>query len=81
MNLLSVPVLGGAALVSSPALWSGFVEGTSTPSVALTRYLVSVVLCWLALGAVAMVVGPPPEPEPVVGEGEELEQQAPSPLG
>jgi hypothetical protein len=58
MKLLSAPVLGGAALVSSPAWWAAFVEGTRGPDFALTRYLVSVLLCWLALEVVAMIVGP-----------------------
>lgn len=58
MKLLSAPVLGGAAPVSSPAWWAAFVEGTRGPDFALTRYLVSVLLCWLALEVVAMIVGP-----------------------
>lgn len=70
MKLLSAPVLGGAALVSSPAWWAAFVEGTRGPDFALTRYLASVLLCWLALEVVAMIVGPvkrAPEPaeEPI----------------
>ena len=74
MDLLSAPVLGGAALVSSPAWWAAFVDGTRAPSFALTRYLVCVVLCWVALQVVSLVVGPvpretapaeePDEPEP-----------------
>jgi hypothetical protein len=56
-------VLVGAAGVSSPALWNARVEGTTRPSVALTRYLVSILLCWAALGALAMLVGPPPKAE------------------
>ncbi len=64
MSPLSAPVLGGAALVSSPALWSALVEGTSSPGFALSRYLVSVLVCWLALEAVGLLVGPMAAPEP-----------------
>jgi len=59
MSPLSLPVLGGAALVSSPALW-GLVQGTTSTDVALTRYLVSVAVCWALLAFVAMLVGPAP---------------------
>ncbi len=65
MKLLSAPVLGGAALVSSPAWWAAFVDGTRAPDFALSRYLVSVLLCWVALEVVALIVGPvEPAPEP-----------------
>ena len=62
MDLLSAPVLGGAALVSSPAWWAAFVDGTRSPSFALTRYLACVLLCWLALQVVAVLVGPVERP-------------------
>ena len=73
MNLLSAPVLGGAALVSSPAWWATLVDGSRSPAFAVSRYLVSVLLCWVALEVVAMMVGPvkrAPEPaeEPVEQE-------------
>jgi hypothetical protein len=55
----SAPVLVAAALVSSPALWN-VLQGTTPAEVALTRYLISVVLCWMALAAVAMLIGPVP---------------------
>lgn len=64
MSPVSLPVLGGAAVVSSPALWRALVEGTASTEVALTRYLVSVLVCWAVLGLVAMLVGPAPKPEP-----------------
>ncbi len=63
MSPVSLPVLGGAALISSPALWRALVEGTTSTQVALTRYLVSVLVCWAVLGLVAMLVGPAPRPE------------------
>jgi hypothetical protein len=59
MSPFSAPVLVGAALVSSPALWN-VLQGDSPPEVALSRYLVSIVLCWMALAVVAFVVGPVP---------------------
>lgn len=62
-GLLSAPVLLGAALVSSPALWRGLVEDGS-PTVALTRFLVSIGLCWVALSVVASLVGPSPRRTP-----------------
>ena len=71
MSPLSAPVLVGAALVSSPALWNAL-QGTGSPEVALTRYLVCIVLCWTALAVVAFVVGPAPVETgatPATGEG------------
>ncbi|MGA9749006.1 MAG: hypothetical protein WBQ50_16230 [Nocardioides sp.] len=59
MSPFSAPVLVGAALVSSPALWN-VLHGTASPELALTRYLISVVLCWMALAVVGFVVGPVP---------------------
>ncbi len=56
---LSLPVLVGAALVSSPALWRAL-DGAGAPGVALTRFLVCLVLCWAALSGVSLLVGPPP---------------------
>ncbi len=68
MSPLSLPVLGGAALVSSPALW-GLAEGTTSTDVALTRYLVAVAVCWAVLAFVAMLVGPAPRTEAEQTEG------------
>jgi hypothetical protein len=50
---LSTGVLGAATVVSSPALWLGLVDRTLPLDVALTRYLIAVVLCWAALSLVA----------------------------
>jgi hypothetical protein len=75
---LSLPVLGGAAVVSSPALWHALVEGTTSTEVALTRYLTSVAICWAVLAFVAMLVGPAPKPEPEAALAEsESEEPAP----
>lgn len=78
MSPVSMPVLGGAAVVSSPALWRALVEGTTSTEVALTRYLVSVVICWAVLAFVAMLVGPAPKPEADAATAEqEAEEPAP----
>ncbi len=53
-------------------------------SVALTRYLLCIVLCWAALGLVVALVGPPPRPEPAEGaspEGAETGERAESRVG
>ena len=57
---LSMPVLAAATVVSSPALWLGLVDRTLPLDVALTRYLVAVVLCWAALTVVATWAFPDP---------------------
>jgi len=62
MNLFAAPVVVGAALVSAPALWGAFVDGTTTTETAVTRYLVSAMLLWVAFGVVGMLVGPAPRP-------------------
>ena len=72
MSPLSAGVLGAATVVSSPALWLGLVDRTLPLDVALTRYLVAVVVCWAALSLVATWAFPAPgsvkvpveEPEP-----------------
>jgi hypothetical protein len=69
MSPFSAPVLVGAALVSSPALWN-VLQGDSPPEVALSRYLVSIVLCWTALAVVAFVVGPVPTVATATGSPE-----------
>lgn len=60
MSPLSRGVLGAATLVSSPALWLGLVDRTLPLDVALTRYLIALVLCWAALSVVAAWAFPNP---------------------
>lgn len=60
MSPLSAGVLGAATLVSSPALWLGLVDRTLPLDVALTRYLIALVLCWAALSLVASWALPDP---------------------
>lgn len=57
MSPASGPVLGSAVLVSSPALFSAL-TGALPLDVALTRLLIAVGLCWLALTVVAALVLP-----------------------
>ena len=73
MSPLSSPVLVGAALVSSPALWAAFVEGSTSPETALVRYLICAGLCWAAFAFFSMLVGPPPRPVPAETEATESE--------
>lgn len=60
MSPLSTGVLGAATLVSSPALWLGLVDRSLPLDVALTRYLIALVLCWAALSVVATWAFPQP---------------------
>lgn len=72
-------VLAAAAVVASPALWLSLVEGTLPLGDALTRYLLSVVMCWAALNVVAQLVMPGGERAPGLdgaGEGVPAEQLA-----
>jgi len=61
MRLASGTVLGLAAVVSSPALWQGL-NGELALDVTLTRYLVAVLVVWVALSVVAALVGDAPQP-------------------
>jgi hypothetical protein len=60
MSPLSLPVLGAAAVMSSPALYGAFVDGTTTMQTALTRFLICAVLCWVGCSALTSLIGPPP---------------------
>jgi len=64
VNLFAAPVLLGAGLVTAPAFWAAFVDGTTTPETAFVRFLVGAMLCWMGLAVVQMLVGPPPRPQP-----------------
>lgn len=79
MSPLSAPVLGGAALVSAPALWDALVEGTDSPAYALSRYLVGVLVLWLALEVVGMLVGPVKKPA-ADQDDQETAESTPTPL-
>jgi hypothetical protein len=70
---LSAPVLGGAALLTSPSLLN-VLQGASPVSVALTRFLISVGFCWMALEVLAMIVGPAPRPQSADGDPEAQER-------
>jgi hypothetical protein len=78
MSPLSSPVLGGAALVSSPAWWN-VLNGNAPASVGLTRFLVSMAICWLALEVVAAFVGP--APRPALSEAHDAPREEPADPG
>ncbi len=63
MSPLSTSVLAGGALLASPALYQSLVDGTLPLDVALTRFLVALVACWLALTVLTEFVLPRPDPE------------------
>ena len=69
MSPLSAPVLGGAALISAPALWAFLVDGSMSLDTAFVRYCVCAVLVWAGLAVVSMLVGPAPRPQPVESTG------------
>ncbi len=64
MRMLSTPVMGAAALVTSPALYQGLVLETIAIDIALIRYFIALMVCWVALSTVEMLVGEPPRPKP-----------------
>lgn len=70
MRMLSAPVLGAAVLASSPALYQGLVTQTVPLELAASRFAVALVIAWLAISAVAMLVGEPPKPEAKEPEAE-----------
>ena len=72
---LSLPVLGTALLVSSPALYRALVLETTPPLVGLARFLVAVLVSWAAFGFLALLVGPPPAPRGSEGEADATTEQ------
>ena len=60
MSPLSPGVLGGAAVVASPALWSSLVDGEMPLDVALTRYLIAIGICWAVISLVVELAFPAP---------------------
>jgi hypothetical protein len=61
VNIASGTVLSLAALASSPALVQAG-KGELSLDIALTRYLIAVVVVWAALCAVEFLVGAAPTP-------------------
>jgi len=61
MNLLSPLVLGAAGVCASPALYQELTGGMPM-EVAMSRYLVALGICWVALSVVAAMIGEPPAP-------------------
>lgn len=75
MHLMSAPVLVGAALISSPALWNGFV-GQAPMELGLARYLLAVAFSWGALTIVVTLIGPARSQAVEVASDEEDKQPA-----
>lgn len=72
MSPASFPVLGLAALVSSPALYHGLVARTLPVEQMLTRYLIAVAVVWAACSVLSMLVGPAPSSGEAVARPDEL---------
>jgi hypothetical protein len=68
MSLLSWPVLLGAAILGSPALWATWVTGTLSPDVAGLRLLVCLVGSWAVLSLVARLAGGSTDGRPAAGD-------------
>lgn len=79
MSPLSTTVLGGATLLASPALYQSLVDGTLPLDVALTRFLVALVVCWLAFTVLTEFVLPRPAPQRPPEPIEILEDDASAP--
>jgi hypothetical protein len=69
MNVFAAPVMLAAAAVSAPAFWGAFVDGTTEPMTAFTRFAVCALLAWAGMTVVLMIVGPAPRREPSALEG------------
>ena len=81
MSPFSTPVLGSAALLTSPALWDAIVEQSLPLDQALVRYLVAVAICWALLGLLAEFALKPPPREPAAdGETTALDAVEGDPL-
>lgn len=77
MSPFSAPVLGGAALVTAPSWWNAL-QGTTPATDAMTRFLVCVAICWVALELLAAFVGPAPAtPAAADAAAEQMAEQAP----
>ena len=63
MNVFAAPVMLAAAAVSAPAFWGAFVDGTTEPTTAFTRFAVCALLAWAGMTVVLMIVGPAPRSE------------------
>ena len=68
MSLLSWPVLLGAAILGSPALWAMWVSGTLSPDVAGLRLLICLLGSWAVLSLVARLAGGSTDGRPTAGD-------------
>ena len=76
---VSTFVVGGGALLASPALYAGFVAGTLPMSSALFRLTVAVLLVWLGVAALETLVSGTSSPadEPAAQEARVVEAHTP----
>lgn len=74
MSPLSGAVLIGSAVVASPALWASLVDQTMPLDVGLTRYLIALVICWVAISVVAELAFPAPGSVKAKPDGETAER-------
>lgn len=77
MSPASGTVLGAAAIVASPALWSSLVDGSMPLDVGLTRYLVAVGVCWVLLSVLGELVFA----QPARGRGDDGTAELAEPAG
>lgn len=59
---LTTFVIGGGALLASPALYAGFVAGTLPMGSALVRFAVAVLVVWIGVTALRTLVDGTSEP-------------------
>ena len=64
MNAPSGWVMVVAAVLTSPALYAGLVEGTMPVDVAVTRFLLATAACWVAFSVAGSLFWPAPTPQP-----------------
>jgi hypothetical protein len=74
MSPFSGPVVGGAAVLSAPALWTSLVMGSTPVADGLLRYLAAVAVVWVGLSLLVGLVGPPPRAS-AQASGTELDEQ------
>ena len=67
MSSLSGWVLVAAAVLTSPALYAGLVEGSMPIDVALTRFLLTTAACWFAFSVAGSLIWPS-TPEPAAAQ-------------
>lgn len=78
MTPFSWPVLLGAAVIASPALWAAGVAGTLSPDVALVRVVLCVLGTWAALSVIGSLAAGALEADATRAAETETEMQRPA---